>query len=205
MPDVQFDGVSGRSVELDFVSPAFSFKWYLFISYRECPFGIICRVGSSHLNLATGQNICKSKEELLKMPPPPEIMNLLPSKAAIALRKKKYNFACKRHFEKPKKDDVEGNVKAEEPIDNSPLPKMRKLIDFSNKVYIAPLTTVGNLPFRRVMKKCGADISEFFCIMNSSTVNHEKIELKQFQLFQLVGRWLSQIICCKGKMGNGHF
>ena len=126
-----------------------------FICFRECPFGVLCRVGSCHLNLATGQNICKSKEELSKMPPPPEVMNLLPSRAAIELRKKKYKFVCKRHFEKPKKD-----VKLEQPVDNTPLPKMRKLIDFSNKVYIAPLTTVGNLPFRRVMKKFGADISK---------------------------------------------
>lgn len=152
-----------------------------------CPFGLMCRLGSCHINMATGQNLRKdidssqeeaashdndeSKEDAETDKPKPgtllthqtDVKNVISKDTIVKLRKNQYPFVTKRHFEEQKHKSKPTSTPSIPTVQstNKPAlpPKERKLIDFRNKVYIAPLTTVGNLPFRRIMKSFGADIT----------------------------------------------
>ncbi|KAI9291892.1 FMN-linked oxidoreductase [Neoconidiobolus thromboides FSU 785] len=142
----------------------------------ECPYGYRCRYLKAHFK---DGKLVKDEEKIKNFEP--QIVNKIESPFLAKLRKGGFDFS--RSDKVNEALDKERNQKKEEgekyqiynTLLDEPL-KEKKLIDFRNKTYLAPLTTVGNLPFRRICKEFGVDITCGEMAMASNLLQGQKAE-----------------------------
>lgn len=118
-----------------------------------CRFGLMCRFYNTHSGL--------DSSNIDGQLPKSDVLNNLPLEKRILLEKRKWKF--------PKSDTFLNDLKQQrkDAIDSETIvtqhePRLAKKLgpsDWKGKLYLAPLTTVGNLPFRRICKQFGVDIT----------------------------------------------
>uniref|UniRef100_A0A6M2DI39 tRNA-dihydrouridine(47) synthase [NAD(P)(+)] n=1 Tax=Xenopsylla cheopis TaxID=163159 RepID=A0A6M2DI39_XENCH len=141
---------------------------YVYKVRGRCPFGLSCRFGSQHIS-ENGYNLISDDYDSNK---PKSTLSQINSSLQYKLRKKEYDFKLTEQSVKKIEDMMESNEELKKNItetnrigcvtDEDIVPtkkREKKKIDWKNKLFLSPLTTVGNLPFRRICKEFGADVT----------------------------------------------
>lgn len=114
-------------------------------AHGGCRYGVACRFAQAHPEGAPAPERTTPGES-----------NALEKEVQLALRKRHFDFGP---AEKVLKEITEGACNGQAPCADVVEPEEPKKVDFRGKLYLAPLTTVGNLPFRRLCKEFGADVT----------------------------------------------
>ncbi|XP_055383606.1 tRNA-dihydrouridine(47) synthase [NAD(P)(+)]-like [Condylostylus longicornis] len=140
---------------------------YVYSVKGFCPRGLTCRFSKSHID----ENFNNKKSEFFVEPSNIRSKNGLTSDLQVKLRKYSYDFSKAKSLVKvfDKNDDqaVGDHSEKDNVRDTNKLvgcivedeKRKCKSEKFRNKLFLSPLTTVGNLPFRRICKEYGADIT----------------------------------------------
>ena len=141
-------------------------RCWVFEQLGSCPHGFRCRFSSAHM--ADGKLVEDSSITERRANAEPDVVNVITKDVQIDLRKKRIPFTrTKAAVRKHANGDLGFLSKvpnAPDAVDTSNIvvpsaEDAKPTIDWKGKLILAPLTTIGNLPYRRICKGYGVDIT----------------------------------------------
>ena len=124
----------------------------IYKKYGKCPSGFICMWGKDHINFEKCE--LKINEELMIKNPINNELNIIPGEEIHKLRKGTFDFNMPKEF-----------------LDPEP-----KILDLNDKLILPSLCTFANLPFRKIVKKYGCDITMSEMVMSQSLIEGKSSE-----------------------------